>query len=210
LAFPEDLYPRTLGVYGGTALPTSVPNAWVMHCCTANASQGLYYAWEGAVRETGFTAQVNLLLNHSSPLLNLESHLPYEGRVIIQNNAANRISIRIPYWIRRNELKIQVNEETTRGDLIGNRLVFDALSPGDKLILTFPVIQQALAYTANAHSPQEQEYYLALRGSTVVEITPRDDTPTGYPMYLRDAMKGKQSPMKTTPRFVPDKIIKGW
>ena len=210
LAFPEDIYTRTLGIYGGTALPTSIPNAWVMHCCTANASQGLYYAWEGAIRETARTAQVNLLLNRSTNLVHLESYLPYEGRVVIHNYNATRIAVRIPYWIRRNELSININDIEIGGDWIGNRILLEGLYPGDVIALTFPVIEQTLGYTVNANSPQENIYHLTLRGSTVVSVTPRDDTPTGYPMYLRDAMTASHAPKKTAAHFVPDKIVRGW
>jgi len=58
----EGVIPRSLGIFGGTASPTAVPNTSSMTCCTSNATQGLYYAWEGAVRASGEGAQVNLLL----------------------------------------------------------------------------------------------------------------------------------------------------
>lgn len=210
LAFPEDIYTRTLGVYGGTALPTSIPNAWVMHCCTSNASQGLYYAWEGTLRESDHTAQVNLLLNRSSHLLDLDSYLPFEGRVVIHNKNAHRIAVRIPFWVRRDDIMVSINGEITADSWIGNRIMLDGLASGDTITLTFPIVQQTLAYTANAGSPQEQVYHLTLRGSTVVDITPRDDTPTGYPMYLREGLKAEYAPLKTVTRFVPDKLVRGW
>ena len=57
VVYPEDIFERTRGVFAGHSTPNAVPEASVMHCCTSNASQGLYYAWEGIVRETGDTAQ---------------------------------------------------------------------------------------------------------------------------------------------------------
>ena len=210
LAFPEDIFTRTLGVYGGTALPTSIPNPWVMHCCTANATQGLYYAWEGTLREHGATAEVNLLLNRSGAMLDISSSLPYEGRVQLINKTARTIAVRIPYWVRRDELRIEVNGVQSTQDWIGNRVMLNAMNPGDAITMTFPVIQQSLSYTANAHSPQEQTYQLLLRGSTVVDISPRDESPTSYPLYQRDHMKGERAALKTAPRFVPNQVVRGW
>jgi hypothetical protein len=210
LAFPEDIFSRTLGVYGGTALPTSIPNLWVMHCCTANATQGLYYAWEGAVRESGHTAEVNLLLNRSAHLLDLDSYLPYEGRVEIHNKAASKIAVRIPYWVRRNEMKITLNGKLVETGWIGNRVMLEAITPNDQITITFPLTHQTMKYTANAHSPQEQVYQLTLCGSTVVDITPRDESLSSYPLYQRDHMKGDHAPLKTMRRFLPNHTVRGW
>ena len=210
LFFPEDLFTRTLGVYGGTALPTSIPNLWVMHCCTGNATQGLYYAWEGALREQAGLAEVNLFLNRAGKLLDIDSFLPFEGRVQIRNHAARAVAVRIPYWARREALSIDVNGTPRASRRIGNRLLLEDLQPGDVVNLTFPLTKQVLTYTANANSPQEQEYTLTLRGSTVVDISPRDDSPDSYPLYLRDHLKAEQAPLKTAKRFVADQIVKGW
>jgi len=210
LAFPEDIFTRTLGIYGGTALPTSIPNAWVMHCCTSNATQGLYYAWEGAVRESNHTAEINLLLNRASHMLDLDSYLPYKGRVVIHNKLARTITVRIPFWVRRSELKVEVNGIDAQFGWIGNRVMLDELSPNDTIALTFPVVQQTLAYTANANSPHEQVYHLTLRGSTVVDISPRDESLTSYPMYLRNHLMTDRAPLKTVARFVPKHVVRGW
>ena len=48
----ENVIKRTLGVYAGRSRPTSIPDTWVMQCCTLNGTQGLYYAWEAAVRSS--------------------------------------------------------------------------------------------------------------------------------------------------------------
>jgi len=56
------------------------------------------------------------------------------------------------------------------------------------------------------------------RGSTLVDIAPRDTSPTGYPLYLRDhlraspsaPLRASQAPMKGVTRFVPNRIITNW
>jgi len=210
LTFPEDIFTRTLGVYGGTALPTSIPNPWVMHCCTSNATQGLYYAWEGSVRDRGNMVEVNLFLNRSSAKVNVDSFLPYEGKVAIHNKSARAIAIRIPFWVRRNELKVKVNQNPVSLIWVGNRVLLEALLPGDEITLEFAVPQATVSYTANAHSPQETVYTLTLRGSTVVDISPRDESPTSYPLYLREHMKASSAPLKSGQRFIPKVEVRGW
>lgn len=216
IVFPENIYEDTLGVYFGTALPVSVPRPWVMHCCTANATQGLYYAWEGALREQGRQAEVNLFINRPGRLLDIDSFLPYAGKVIFHiKQEITRLAVRIPAWVMRQDIHIGLqqaggSEMTLSPDWIGNRLIFTGLTAGDQLTLVFPLTTQTFTYTTNAHTPFEQAYSLTCRGSTVVQITPRDPSELSYPLYERDAMLSSEIPWRDTQRFVPKQILREW
>ena len=110
-----------------------------MQCCTGNGTQGLYYAWEGIVRcSDGKNAQVNLLLNRASPWLDVDSYLPFEGKAVIKNKTAQRVSIRISSWIDRRELRLEVNDQTIRPFWVGNYVVVDELKPGDRITHSVP------------------------------------------------------------------------
>lgn len=206
----QDVIQRTLGIFFGTSLPNAVPLPWSMLCCTGNGTQGLYYAWEGALREHGQTAQVNLLLNRAGKLVEVESWLPYEGRVRVRNKSATRVAIRIPAWVDRRELRIQVGGNESEPDWIGNRVFLQGLTPGQELILNFPVNESRASYTVNAHSEHEQVYTCTFRGGTCVEITPRTEDPTSYPLYLRDHLRAAKAPMKTSTRHAPDRVVSDW
>jgi len=206
----DNVIARSLGVFAGMSRPDCIPAPWVMHCCTGNATRGLYYAWEGAVRESGDTAQVNLLLNRASKLLDVDSHLPYEGKVVLRNKAARRIAVRIPSWADRKALRADVSGKEAALDWIGNRVVFTGLKPADVITLRFPVRETTARYTVSAQTAQQQTYTCAFRGSTLVDIAPRDTSPTSYPLYLREHMKADAAPMKTVERFVPERIVTGW
>ncbi len=206
----ENTIARTVGFFGGFSLPTSFPWVHVMHCCTANASQGLYYAWEGTLRETADTAQVNLLLNRFGRLVDVESHLPYEGRLVIRNKAARRVAVRIPAWVWRRELRADVSGKPRKPDWVGKSLVFEALKAGDVVTITFPVRETTASYTINAHSAAEQVFACTFRGSTLVDITPRDNAPKSYPLYLRDHMRSDKTPMTAAKSYVPERIVSGW
>jgi hypothetical protein len=197
-------------VFGPTSTPVGIPRPWIMQCCTGNASRGLYYAWEGAVREDGDSAQVNLLLNRASRVLDVHSHLPYEGKVEIRNKAARRIAVRIPAWVDRREMRVSVDAQPATPDWVGNRLLFSGLAAPCDIVLTFPIRESTAAYTVNAHSEDECVYTCTFRASTLVDISPRDAAPTTYPFYRRMHLRQDKAPRVERTRFVADRIVKDW
>lgn len=206
----ENVLPRTLGVYAGTSLPSSIPRPSSMVCCTGNGTQGLYYAWEAIVREKGDTAQVNLLMNRAARLIDLDSCLPYEGKVVIHNKAARRISVRMPFWVNRREIRAQVSGKDAPLDWLGNYLVFSQLEPQDSITVQFPIRETTARYTVNANSDEERVYTCTFRASTLVDISPRDNAETSYPLYLRDHLRQDKAPMKRVQRFASSKIVTNW
>lgn len=206
----ENTIERTLGVFFGTVCPDHVSDPWVMHCCTGNATQGLYYGWEGIVREDGDRAEINLFLNRASKLVDIQSHLPYEGRVSVKNKGARRIALRVPAWVNRHELVLSVNDKNAGLDWIGNRLLLTGLKPRDEVLLTFPVKETKAIYTTCANTEHERRYDCAFRASTLVDISPRKESPTSYPLYLRDHMRQDKAPTVTRVQFVAERIMRDW
>lgn len=212
----EDVIPRALGVYAGLGNPSSISHVWVMHCCTGNATQGLYAAWEGILRENGQNAMINLFLNRAGRLLDIDSYLPFEGKVMIRNKSARRVAVRIPAWINIGELVIDVKSSSTGYPLrvdqefIGRYLILNDLSSDSNITLNFPIKEQIFTYTANAHSPQEQFYTCTFRGSTLVDISPRDSRQAIYPLYQRDHLRLPTAPLKRIERYVTREIVSLW
>lgn len=201
---------RSLGISARLSTPAGIPRPWSMLCCTGNGTQGLYYAWEAAVREDGDTARVNLPVNRASALLDVDSWLPYEGRVVVRTRGARRVSVRIPGRVERRSLRADVPGRPVRLDRAGNILVFDGLSPGDAVDLRFPVPLSTARFTVNANSDAEKACTCTFRGSTCVEVSPRDDAPTTYPLYRRGHLRGDRAPMKSVERFVPQRVVRDW
>ena len=205
----EDVLDRVLGTFIGAPGVTSVDFVQGGQCCTGNATSGIYYAWESITRRDGDNAQVNLFLNRAAPWLDVDSHLPYEGRVVITNKTARRISVRIPPWVDRSRLESRVNGEGRRPGWVAGYAMFDGLTPGDAIELSFPLATQTLSRTAYSGKPDETVYTIRTRANTVLDISPRDEAPRSYPFYLRDHLKGDRAPMKTVTRFVAP-IIPEW
>lgn len=206
----DEIIPRSLGTFAGTALPTSVPTPWVMHCCTGNATQGLYYAWEGALRERGDQATVNLLLNRAGRLVDVDSHLPYEGKVVIHNKAARHLALRLPSWVDPRTLRTEVNGTPWQPGWIGRYLDFRDLPPGALVNLAFGLAETTATYTVNAQTATEQQYTCTFRGSTLVDISPRDLAPTSYPLYQRAHLRQPTAPQRQIERFASERRVCHW
>jgi hypothetical protein len=213
---------RNLGVFlSDSTHPTLIPDHSLLYtiCCTGNCTVALYAAWESIVRCKDDSAQVNLLLNRASKWLDIDSYLPYEGKVVIRDKTARRLSVRMPRWVDKRAVRSRLNGRVAGPFWVGQYLVFDSLRPKDVVVITFPVVETTEKYTlkwyqsefwkestnpGNAWQPASEpvQYTCRFRGNTLVDISPRDQG-IGYPLYLRDGMRQAKAPMKKVTRHIP-------
>jgi len=71
------------------------------------------------VRESQGVAQVNLLLNRASPWLDIDSYLPYQGKVVIRNKTARLIAVRIPRWADLGAVHSRLNDREIHQYAVG-------------------------------------------------------------------------------------------
>ena len=95
-----------------------------------------------------------------------------------------------------------MNGNALQPPFAGRYLVFDGLNPKDEIRLEFPVEEETDQYTIAG-----KQYTVKFRGSTLLEVTPRDTDPKEYPLYQRDELRGDRAPMHTVRRFVADRTI---
>ncbi|HUU31379.1 MAG TPA: hypothetical protein VMY69_04690, partial [Phycisphaerae bacterium] len=189
-----------------------------MACCTANGNQAFYYAWEAAVRAQGDTANVNLLFNRFSPWLDVESYLPYEGKVILRNKTVRKINVRIPAWVKRSTLHVEVDGKEVRPSWVGSYLTLDGLVPGRVVTIEFPMAMETRtlfipAFNNDRPTKGTPKVTAVFKGSTCVEIkTPEEETPdirpNLVPMFQREAYKQDQAPMKSVQPYVPERLVR--
>jgi hypothetical protein len=129
------------------ALHPTLSTPGLMLCCTYNGLIGYYHAWEGIVRCRAGAAQVNLLLNRASPWLDVDSHLPYEGKVVIRNKTAHTIAVRVPRWVDATRVVCTVGGRKAEPFALGRYLVFEGTRPGCVVQLEFPMVESAETYT---------------------------------------------------------------
>jgi hypothetical protein len=205
----DDVIDRAMGIYFLFNGPVSVDCARGIQCCTANATRGLYYAWESTTRCEGDNATVNLLLNRAAPWLDVESYLPYEGKALIRNKKARRISVRIPAWVSPSKLRCRVNEQDCQPARIGRYVVFDSLKPADVIELTFPVPDRTITRVVDSGTETERPITIRLRGNTAIEVSPTNEAPTAYQFYRREHMKADKAPLRKATRRVSP-VIPRW
>ena len=99
----------------------------------------------------------------------------------------------------------------------GRYLIFDNLKEDDKIRLEFPLPERTDDFTIGVDLPPEQlvgqgpylgkKYKVSFRGSTVIDIQPRDTNPKKYPIFQREHLKMKKTPMKKVKRFAVDQVL---
>ena len=163
----------------------------IMHCCTANGARTLSLVWQSIVTKDGDTVNVNLLLNRASTWLDVDSHLPVEGKVVLHIKDAPIVSVRIPQWAEPADVKVTVGGQPRRAVAQGRFLKIRWLKPGDEVVLQMSVPQRSIPRVIG-----EMPYKLEIRGSNVVDIEPKG---IGYPLYANQPT-GK---LISKTRFIP-------
>ena len=223
----DNVCERFVGAYlSECGWPTCMPKHRFMMviCCSGNTTMGLYAAWDGILDYNNGAAQVNLLLNRASKWLDVESYLPYEGKVVIRNKRSENVSVRIPRWVDKGKVQSMVNGKAASPYWINRNLVFAGVKPKDEITITFPMVETQETYTlkwkrtdfwqestnpGNHWKPDEPapQFTFTLRGNTVVDVSPREDTGE-YKLYERDHMKKDKAPMRKVTRFVSANEVK--
>ena len=129
--------------------PAEIPRHTFQYtiCCLGNGTKGMYYAWKSIVDYNNKAARINLLLNRASPWLDMDSYLPYEGKVVIRNKTAGKISVRMPLWVDKNSVRSKIGGTVARPFWNGRYAVFDSVKGGDMLTMEFPVVESTETYT---------------------------------------------------------------
>ena len=210
-----------IGEFNAGAMPTQMQSNGVAICCTGNCTQALYYAWEAIVRCKDGVAQVNLLLNRASPWLDVDSYLPYEGKVVLHNKTARTISVRIPLWVDKSAVKCRVGDSEIPPVWVGQRLLFQNVKKNADLTIEFPMSQYTI--TTRPVEPSGDAvsvlgisipYTITFKGNTVVDIGPRmegwgrrgNGTRDVIQIYERERYKQDKAPMKKVTRTIADTI----
>jgi hypothetical protein len=127
------------GVFCAGTYPTHLRNDDYAGCCTANCSDALYYAWESIVRHADGVATINLLLNRASRWLDIDSYLPYEGKVVLKNKTAESMRLRIPNWVDKNRVRARGGRGKLKLSWQGHYLVIDRVLPREEIVVEFHV-----------------------------------------------------------------------
>lgn len=201
----EDVIERNRGAFAGWALP----NAWmgeqahfrkgIMHCCTANGARAIYYIWEHILHHDKGKLKVNLLLNRASQWADVDSHIPYQGRVDIRIKRAVDLEVRMPKWVDLKKVGCEVDGRNRQAKFVGRYLKVGKVTPGKLVVISFPI-----AETRKALEIEKYVYDVVLRGADVVKIDPPGVL---GPFYQRDHYRTGETRWRKVQRFATTREV---
>lgn len=207
---------RTLGSFSGWP---SV-NDWVgqshpdklltiMNCCSGSGARALYAVWRNMISYSPSATpkqpgrlQVHLLLNRASPWADIDSYVPFEGRVEVKPKQDLLLEIRLPEWAEPHDAKCMVDGESRTLEFNGRYAQIGKVSAGQSVSLEFPITER----TEKIHAIGK-EYTVVLRGSDVVSIDPQGKY---VPFYQRGHFRTGVPLYQKVTRFVSDEEFPWW
>jgi hypothetical protein len=180
---------------------------WAQGCCNGNCSRMLYYVWKNILTDKDNTLRVNLLYNRASPWADIDSWLPYEGRVqITMKVAREHVLVRVPEWTDKEQLNCTINSKKVSVAWSANYVDIHAVNQGDHIVIEFPIKQRTIkaSLPVIVREKGKDEYWITkettvtLKGNTVIGIEPT----LGYPLFQHEKYRAGKAPMKKVVRFV--------
>ena len=157
-----------------------VLNINMMGCCDDSGVRGSYAVWSNIVTGNEDETLVNFAINRKHFLVDVISCLPHRGEINVKVNTSRKVLIRVPEWTQKDKTKMYINKTPIPLQWEGQYAVFDGISPGQKLTITYPLQINEIREWINGI-----EYTEKWRGNTVVDISP----PAKWiPMYQRSKL----------------------
>lgn len=167
----------------------------IQACCVGSGIRGLFTGWNHIVTGDEDLVRVNLLLSRGGHLVDVSSHLPYEGRVDVSiHQDLGELRIRIPEWAGYAGVRVLVGgaerhpaERAGAGWAPDGYLSVAAPRRGDVVSVRFPLTERETLEVA-----ADQRFSVSWRGDNVASISPAgryrpmyDDLPAAGPAPLR-------------------------
>lgn len=179
---------RNVGTYLGLAeVNGQLGIGTAYSCCTGNANRAFYHVWHHILTEKDGKLRVNLLLNRASKWADVNSYLPYQGKLEIAMKASEDLAARIPSWVTDGLAQCRVNGKAKQASMDGRYLQVGQVHKGDKVEVEFPLLRE----TREIHA-FKTPYTIDMKGFNVVEIWPKNNI---CPFY------GREDYRQDTPRF---------
>jgi hypothetical protein len=171
----------------------------LMTCCTGAGARAIYHAWQHILSFEKGTLRVNLLLNRASPWADVDSYVPYEGRVDVKVKQPCKLQVRIPQWVKPQETTCRVNGESRELTFDGRYAQVGDVDAGDLAAIAFPIAERTVKTTIGG-----KHYTLIIKGNDIVFIDPAGKW---YPFYQRDHYRENRVRWVKRDRFVANDIL---
>jgi hypothetical protein len=199
----DHLPQRIVGSFGCDTTPNDIfYSTYFDSCCNGNCSRALYYAWESILKydKSRQALTVNLMLNRTSPWADVDSYIPYTGRVEIKaKRPLTSLKVRAANWVEKPKVACRVGEETRPISWTGNYLEAGTVKPGETVTLEFPIQERREKLESF-----EYRYEAVFRGNDCVEMTPAGKY---YTLFQRGHYRRDQPRYAKVRRFACENTI---
>ena len=187
---PEDAAERLVGIWRITMENHDIS----LGCCNGNCSRILYYVWDSILTNREDELLVNLHLNRASPWADVDSWLPYEGKVGINMKVNKKmVHVRIPEWTDQSRAACTVNGSVRERHLENGYLNVGSAKAGDRIVVSFPMNTRTIKSNLDGVDRE-----CILKGNTLTDMQPA----TSYPIENHVKYQSEKAPMKKVEQFV--------
>jgi hypothetical protein len=199
----DHLPQRLVGSFGCNTLPNDIfATDYFDSCCNGNCSRALYYVWESILKydQSRQALKVNLMLNRTSPWADVDSYIPYSGRVEIKaKRPLTSLQVRAANWVDKPQVACRVGGETRRISWKGNYLEAGSVKPGETVTLEFPIAERREKLESFEH-----RYEAVFRGNDCVEMTPGGEY---YTLFQRGHYRQEEPRYVKARRFACENTV---
>ncbi len=184
-------------------------------CCSPWGNMSLFYAWDGTLRYADGVARINLLLNRASPWMDIDSSIPYEGKVVLRNKTAKEAFVRMPLYAHLGTVTCTVGSQKVQPRWFGRYLRLDNLKAEDVVTIEFPLEERIERWTAPPSewgwprsNPPGTVFTLLFKGNTLIKITPPLASDSPLFQQRPERYKLAKAPVKNVTRYVTPQTLK--
>jgi len=181
---------RTVGAFSCYFYPNDLyASDYFDSCCNGNCARALYYVWESILQYDRKELTIHLLLNRTSPWADVDSYIPYIGRVDVKiKKPCDSVRIRMNDWIARDKVVCKVDGKEQEFTWDKNYLVLGQIEAGRTMVLEFPIQERIENVEVFG-----KKYQITFKGNDAVDINPKG---TYYTLFQRGRYRSDR------PRFI--------
>jgi hypothetical protein len=174
-----------------------------MNCCTAAGDRALFYVWRNMLDYVNGELKLNLLFNRASKWADVDSYIPFEGRVDIRaKQDLTNLRVRLPQWVEPKDARAKVDGQDRPLTFDGRYAIVGKIDDGQTAVLKFPISERTEKQTI-----QGTKYKFVVRGNDVVSVDP----PGKFrPLYQRAMYRTGEPLFRKVTRFVPNENFPLW
>jgi hypothetical protein len=192
---------------GGWAATLDNRGAFIGGGC-GNSWRALYYVWDNILRSHDNVLTIHLHLNRASRWADLDSYLPYEGKIVLHAKQDHKnVRVRIPEWTDWNKVTASVNGLVRPYEWDNAEFGYvnlGAINTGDRIVIEFPIHTWTVAHNLRVSEFVDKSGWspckVTLKANTVVDI----DRDVWYPLVLQEKYRNGKIGMRTVERFVTE------